>query len=45
MDGLIFFGIIFAALVAFSVLAARFGVDSRLESRDPRRSEYPIGIY
>lgn len=33
-----------AALAAFAALAARYGVDSRLESRDPRRSEYPVGI-
>ena len=34
----------FAALVAFAVLAMRWGVDSRVESTDPRRSPYPVGI-
>jgi len=33
-----------AALAAFAALAARYGVDSRPASRDPRRSEYPVGI-
>jgi len=33
-----------AALAAFAALAVRFGVDSRPESRDPRRSVYPVGI-
>jgi hypothetical protein len=31
-------------LLAIDVLAVRFGVDSRTESRDPRRSAYPVGI-
>ena len=41
-----FFIIVIAvvALAAFDALAVRYGVDSRLESRDPRRSEYPVGI-
>jgi hypothetical protein len=41
-----FFIIVIAvvALAAFAALAVRYGVDSRLESRDPRRSEYPVGI-
>ena len=29
---------------AFAVLSARFGVDSRIDSTDPRRSPYPVGI-
>jgi hypothetical protein len=33
--------IVFGALAALSV---RFGVDSRVDSTDPRRSEYPTGI-
>ena len=36
MSGLLFIGIIIAALVVFDVLAQRYGVDSRAESRDPR---------
>jgi hypothetical protein len=33
-----------AALAVFAALAVRYGVDSRVESRDPRRSDYPVGI-
>jgi hypothetical protein len=33
-----------AALAAFAVLSVRYGVDSRPESRDPRRPAYPVGI-
>ena len=29
---------------AFAALSVRFGVDSRVESDDPRRSPYPVGI-
>jgi hypothetical protein len=29
---------------AFSALSTRFGVDSRVDSTDPRRSPYPVGI-
>ena len=29
---------------AFAALSARFGVDSRVDSTDPRRSDYPVGI-
>jgi hypothetical protein len=41
-----FFIIVIAivALAAFAALAVRYGVDSRPESHDPRRSEYPVGI-
>ena len=41
-----FFIIVIAtiAVAAFAALAVRYGVDSRLESTDPRRSDYPIGI-
>jgi hypothetical protein len=35
---------IVAALAAFAAIALRYGVDSRTESRDPRRAEYPVGI-
>ena len=31
-------------LAAFDLLAVRYGVDSRTESRDPRRPAYPVGI-
>ena len=33
--------ILFGALAA---LSTRFGVDSRIDSADPRRSPYPVGI-
>jgi hypothetical protein len=36
--------LLFVGLVAFAVLSVRFGVDSRLESSDPRRPDYPVGI-
>jgi hypothetical protein len=36
MDGLFLIFAILAALVGFDVLAARFGVDSREQSSDPR---------
>jgi hypothetical protein len=29
---------------AFAALTARFGVDSRVDSTDSRRSAYPVGI-
>lgn len=32
------------AFFALIALTARFGVDSRPDSNDPRRSEYPVGI-
>ena len=38
------FFIIAVALAAFAVLAVRYGVDSRPDSSDPRRSDYPVGI-
>jgi hypothetical protein len=41
MIGLLIMFIVFAAFAALSV---RFGVDSRVESDDPRRSDYPVGI-
>jgi hypothetical protein len=28
----------------FAALSVRFGVDSRVDSDDPRRSPYPVGI-
>jgi hypothetical protein len=31
-------------LAVFAILAERLGVDSRDDSADPRRSEYPIGL-
>jgi hypothetical protein len=44
MDGFIILVAAFAALVLFAGLAVRYGVDSRIDSTDPRRSPYPIGI-
>ena len=44
MATLVIFAILIAALAVFDVLALRFGVDSRQDSTDPRRSAYPIGI-
>jgi hypothetical protein len=44
MATLVIFAVIVAALVAFDALAFRFGVDSRVDSTDPRRAAYPIGI-
>ena len=41
MIGLLIMFIIFGAFAALSV---RYGVDSRLDSDDPRRSPYPVGI-
>jgi hypothetical protein len=44
MDGFIILVAAFAALVLFAALAVRYGVDSRIESTDPRRSPNPVGI-
>jgi hypothetical protein len=44
MDGLLVFFAIITALVAFDVLAARFGVDSREQSTDPRTNAAGISI-
>jgi len=44
MATLVIFAVIVAAIAAFDLLALRFGVDSRVDSQDPRRSAYPIGI-
>jgi hypothetical protein len=41
MIGLLIMFIVFGAFAALSV---RFGVDSREDSTDPRRSPYPVGI-
>jgi hypothetical protein len=41
MIGLLIMIIIFGAFAALSV---RYGVDSRVDSDDPRRSPYPVGI-
>jgi hypothetical protein len=41
MIGLLIMFIVFSAFAALSV---RFGVDSREDSTDPRRSPYPVGI-
>jgi hypothetical protein len=44
MDGFVILVAAFAALVLFATLAVRYGVDSRIDSVDPRRSPYPVGI-
>ena len=36
--------IMFIVFGAFAALSVRFGVDSRVDSNDPRRSAYPVGI-
>jgi hypothetical protein len=41
MIGLLIMFIVFGAFAALSV---RYGVDSRVDSTDPRRSDYPVGI-
>ena len=41
MIGLLIMFIIFGAFAALSV---RYGVDSRVDSDDPHRSPYPVGI-
>ena len=41
MIGLLIMFIVFGAFAALSV---RYGVDSRVDSTDPRRSPYPVGI-
>ena len=38
------FAVIFIVLAVFAALSVRFGVDSRIDSTDPRRSDYPVGI-
>ena len=43
MGAIVMLGLM-AVLAAFAALADRFGVDSRIESQDPRRPEYPVGI-
>jgi len=35
---------LFVFLAVIAVLADRWGVDSRIESDDPRRPVYPVGI-
>ena len=44
MDGFVILVAAFAALVLFATLAVRYGVDSRIDSNDPRRSPSPVGI-
>ena len=44
MDLILVTLIVSVALAAFAGLAAGFGVDSRPDSNDPRRSAYPVGI-
>ena len=36
MSGLLFIAAVVITIVVFDILAQRFGVDSRSESRDPR---------
>jgi hypothetical protein len=44
MGAFFIFAVAAAAIVAFEVLAIRYGVDSRDGSNDPRRPQYPVGI-
>ena len=44
MDGFIMLVAAFAALVLFAVLAVQYGVDSRVDSPDWRRSPSLVGI-
>jgi hypothetical protein len=44
MTGLLIIFVFLAVVTIFAALADRFGVDSREDSRDPRRSAYPVGI-
>ena len=44
MVGFVFIAAVVAALAIFAALADRYGVDSRMDSTDPRHSPYPIGI-
>jgi hypothetical protein len=41
MIGLLFFG---GVLAVFALLSVMFGVDSRIDSHDPRSPIYPVGI-
>jgi hypothetical protein len=36
--------VIFAFIIIVAALSGPFGVDSREDSSDPRRSPYPVGI-
>ena len=44
MSGLMFIGLVLIAIVILDVLAQRYGVDSRDESRDPRSPVRGISI-
>jgi hypothetical protein len=44
MSGLLFIAAVVVAIVIFDILAQRFGVDSRSESRDPRSPVRGISI-
>ncbi|MFL5647617.1 MAG: hypothetical protein ACJ776_04390 [Chloroflexota bacterium] len=44
MDAFIMLVAVIAALALFAGFAARFGVDSRVDSTDPRSPAYPVGI-
>jgi hypothetical protein len=44
MVGFILIAAVVVALAIFAALADRYGVDSRMDSTDPRRSPYPVGI-
>ena len=43
MGAIVILGLM-AVLAVFAALADRFGVDSRIDSQDPRRPVYPVGI-
>ena len=44
MDVFIMLVAAFAALALFAALAVQYGVDSRIDSTDPRRSPSRVGI-
>ena len=44
MDAFIILAAAIGALVLFAVLSLRYGVDSRIDSADPRRSPNRVGI-
>ncbi len=43
MGAIVILGLM-VVLAVFAALADRFGVDSRIDSQDPRRPVYPVGI-
>ena len=43
MGASIIIAVVIVAIAAFGILAERFGVDSRVDSFDPRRSDFAFG--